>query len=54
MDFRLSAAETAFRAEVRDWVKAHLPPGWGTPAYREPASAAEKIGASKAWSGTKE
>jgi alkylation response protein AidB-like acyl-CoA dehydrogenase len=52
MDFRLSAAENAFRAEVRDWLKANLPPGWGTPAYREPASAAEKIGASKTWQAT--
>jgi alkylation response protein AidB-like acyl-CoA dehydrogenase len=52
MDFRLSAAEEAFRAEVRAWLTANLPPGWGTPAYREPHHAAEKIAASKAWQAT--
>src|SRR5262245_13317538 len=49
MDFRLSAAEEAFRAEVRAWLQANLPAGWGTPAYRKPESGAEKIAASKAW-----
>jgi len=49
MDFRLSAAEEAFRAEVRAWLQANLPVGWGTPAYRKPESGAEKIAASKAW-----
>lgn len=52
MDFRLSAAEEAFRAEVRTWLRANLPPGWGTPAYRAPRTAAEKIAASKAWQAT--
>src|SRR5262245_23698349 len=52
MEFRLSAAEEAFRAEVRSWVRANLPPGWGTAAYREPRTAEEKIGASKAWQAT--
>jgi len=49
MDFRLSAAEEAFRAEVRIWLQANLPPGWGTPAYREPRSPADSIAATKAW-----
>src|SRR5262249_32812316 len=52
MDFRLSAAEEAFRAEVRAWIQANLPPGWGTPAYRAPHGGAEKIAASKAWQAT--
>ena len=30
----------------------NLPPGWGTPAYRAPRAAAEKIAASKAWQAT--
>jgi hypothetical protein len=49
MEFRLSAAEEAFRAEVRSWLKNNLPAGWGTAAYREPYGAEEKIAASKAW-----
>src|SRR5262245_17296405 len=52
MDFRLSAAEEAFRAEVRAWLQVNLPAGWGTPAYRKPESGAEKIAASKAWQAT--
>ena len=27
MDFRLSAEEEAFRAEVREWITEHAPPG---------------------------
>jgi alkylation response protein AidB-like acyl-CoA dehydrogenase len=52
MEFRLSSAEEAFRAEVRDWLRTSLPPGWGTPAYREPRTAEEKIAASKSWQAT--
>jgi alkylation response protein AidB-like acyl-CoA dehydrogenase len=52
MEFRLSAAEEAFRGSVRTWLRANLPPGWGTPAYREPHAGAEKIAASKAWQAT--
>jgi len=52
MDFRLSAAEEEFRGQVRAWLTANLPPGWGTPGYRAPRSAAEKIAASKAWQAT--
>ena len=34
MEFRLSAAEEAFRAEVRRWLDAAQPAArWGTPAY---------------------
>jgi len=52
MEFRLSAAEEAFRADVRSWLGSNLPPGWGTPAYRAPRTAAEQIAASKAWQAT--
>ncbi len=52
MEFRLSAVEEDFRAEVRGWLQANLPSGWGTPAYREPRTAEEKIAASKAWQAT--
>jgi alkylation response protein AidB-like acyl-CoA dehydrogenase len=36
MDFRDTPDEAAFRAEVREWLAANLPEGWGTPAWREP------------------
>ena len=52
MEFRLSAGEEAFRAEVRSWLCDNLPPGWGTPAYRAPRTAEENIAASKAWQAT--
>ncbi len=49
MEFRLTAAEEQFRQQVRSWLEANLPPGWGTPAYREPETAAEKVALSKTW-----
>jgi alkylation response protein AidB-like acyl-CoA dehydrogenase len=52
MEFRLSADEEAFRQQVRGWLYQNLPPGWGTPGYRTPRTAAEKIAASKAWQAT--
>ena len=52
MDFRLSPAEEAFRSDVRGWLRANLPDGSGTGAYREPDTAEERIAASKAWQAT--
>src|SRR5438046_3008605 len=43
MDFRLSPAEARFQREVRDWLVANLPAGWGTPTYQKPEDAAEKV-----------
>jgi len=35
MDFRFTAAEEAFRDEVRAFVRAELPAGWGSRAYND-------------------
>jgi len=52
MDFRPTEDEARFRADVRRWLRANLPPGWGTPAYREPATGAEKVAFAKSWQQT--
>jgi alkylation response protein AidB-like acyl-CoA dehydrogenase len=49
MDLRDSPDEARFRAEVRAWLAASLPPGWGTPACPEPAGAAERMAFARAW-----
>ena len=33
MDLRYPPEAEAFRAEIRSWLEANLPDGWGTPAY---------------------
>jgi alkylation response protein AidB-like acyl-CoA dehydrogenase len=43
MEFRLSHEEERFRSEVRGWLEANLPPGWGTPDDAEPETATEKV-----------
>jgi alkylation response protein AidB-like acyl-CoA dehydrogenase len=52
MDFRLTAAEERFRSEVRAWLGTALPEFFAHPGYRSPQTAADKIGASKAWQAT--
>jgi alkylation response protein AidB-like acyl-CoA dehydrogenase len=52
MDLRPSPAEEAFRQEIRSWLAGHLPAGWGTPAFRAPRSAEEKVAFAKAWQRT--
>jgi alkylation response protein AidB-like acyl-CoA dehydrogenase len=49
MDLRDSPQEARFRAEVRAWLAANLPEGWGTPACREPGTAAERVAFGRAW-----
>jgi alkylation response protein AidB-like acyl-CoA dehydrogenase len=51
MDFRDSPDEAAFRTEVRDWLAANLPAGWGTPGFIEP-SGDERIEFLRTWSRT--
>ena len=36
MDFTFTPDEERFRLELRAWLRAHLPPGWGTPGYEYP------------------
>ncbi len=52
MDFRPSESERQFRRQVADWLSRNLPPGWGTPAFREPEDAAEKVAFAKSWQRT--
>jgi alkylation response protein AidB-like acyl-CoA dehydrogenase len=52
MDFRPTEDEARFRQEVRGWLHRHLPPGWGTPAFQEPATAADKMAFAKSWQRT--
>ena len=49
MDFRLSEPEARFQAEVRDWLAANLPPGWGTPAFTKPEEPEEKVRFARGW-----
>jgi alkylation response protein AidB-like acyl-CoA dehydrogenase len=49
VDFRDTADEAAFRQEVRAWLGANLPDGWGTPGYEEPEGE-ERLGLYKDWS----
>ena len=49
MDLRETDAQQHFRAEVRDWLAANLPEGWGTPDYREPESGEEQVAFGRWW-----
>jgi alkylation response protein AidB-like acyl-CoA dehydrogenase len=43
MDLTFSATEEAFRREVRAWLTANVPPGWGTEEFPEPATLEEEV-----------
>jgi alkylation response protein AidB-like acyl-CoA dehydrogenase len=49
MDFRDTADEAAYRATLRDWLAANLPPGWNTPGFEEPKGD-ERLAFYKDWS----
>jgi alkylation response protein AidB-like acyl-CoA dehydrogenase len=49
MDFTSSPAEQAFRARVREWLRANLPDGWGTPAFPKPRTPPEKVAFARRW-----
>src|SRR5512139_625177 len=43
MDLTFSPDEEAFRSELREWLRQHLPAGWGTDEFPEPQSLAEEV-----------
>src|SRR6266404_1334210 len=43
MDLSFTPAEEAFRAGIRTWLQTHLPPGWGSDEFQEPASLEEEV-----------
>ncbi|MEJ2340298.1 MAG: acyl-CoA dehydrogenase family protein [Gemmatimonadales bacterium] len=45
----LEAADRVFRDEVRSFLAANLPEGWGTPAYRAPRDEAGRIELQRDW-----
>jgi alkylation response protein AidB-like acyl-CoA dehydrogenase len=49
MDFAPSPAEEALRTRVREWLRANLPEGWGSPGYPRPRTPAEKVAFAKRW-----
>lgn len=49
MDFERSPEEEAFRAEVRAWLRANLPPGWGTDPSVRPGTVEERIAFARRW-----
>jgi alkylation response protein AidB-like acyl-CoA dehydrogenase len=49
MDLNPTPEEERFRAEVRSWLEANLPAGWGTPAYEQPETAATQVAFAKSW-----
>jgi alkylation response protein AidB-like acyl-CoA dehydrogenase len=51
VDFRESPEQARFRLEVRAWLEKNLPSGWGTPGYRGPDTAAERMRFTRWWQG---
>src|SRR2546421_6166821 len=50
MDFRDTPEEAAFRDQVRAWLAANLPHGWGTPEWQQPDSPEALVRFHKEWS----
>ena len=49
MDFRLSREHEEFRRSVSDWLRAHLPAGWGTAAFVMPETLEDEVAFARAW-----
>ena len=52
MDFRPTEEERRFRAEVREWLLANLPQGWGTADSPKPEEPADKVAFARRWQRT--
>ena len=52
MDLALSPAELVFRDEVRAWIGANLPEGWGEPGFKEPREFDDRLEFARAWERT--
>jgi len=49
MDLNPTPAEAQFRSEIREWLTAHLPTGWGTADYDLPATPEEQVAFARRW-----
>jgi alkylation response protein AidB-like acyl-CoA dehydrogenase len=49
IDFSRSPEEEEFRARVRDWLEANLPPGWRTDPDSRPRGVAERVAFARRW-----
>ena len=49
MNLRDAPEQARFRSEVRAFLAASLPAGWGTPAFRMPQSGEERVAFGRAW-----
>ena len=49
MELNLTPEQEQLRATVRVWLEKNLPPGWGTPAYREPETSLERAEFARWW-----
>ncbi|HLK13116.1 MAG TPA: acyl-CoA dehydrogenase family protein [Candidatus Binatia bacterium] len=49
LDFHLSDAERSFCREVREWLRANLPPGWRGPDHGRPEEPAERVRFARWW-----
>ncbi len=49
MNLRDTPEQARFRSDVRDWLAANLPPGWGTPAVRAPQDGEARVVFGRAW-----
>jgi len=52
MDLHDTPEEARFRSEVRSWLEANLPQGWGTPDFAKPANPDEEVNFLRQWQRT--
>jgi len=52
MDLSFTAEQEQFRLRLRQWLRDHLPPGWGTEAVAPAASYAEEVAFLRQWQAT--